>query len=197
MFYDMNEEHEHFKKLFYELYQPLCNHAYKYLNDRDESEDVVQELMIKIWETRKDLLNDKGLKYYLYVAVKNRCISQLRKRIHMLDIDEISIDAVEEFSEEKSSQDVNELIEKAFKGIPPKCLEIFKLSRLEKLSYKQISDKLGISVKTVENQMGKAIKQIREFVKQNHNSIVLFILYNFSQYTIGVLKEFVSYLKVV
>lgn len=193
----MNEDLKHFKQLFFELYKPLCNHAYKYLNDRDESEDVVQELMIKIWETRKDLLSDKSLKYYLYVAVKNRCISILRKNIYMLDIDEMSIDIVEEVTETKPLIDANELIENAFKGISPKCLEIFKLSRIEKLSYKQIAEKLEISVKTVENQMGKAIKHIREFIKQHPNLILFFKIWCFSHYIMGVLKEFVFYLKEV
>lgn len=193
----MNQDLKYFKQLFCELYQPLCNHAYKYLNDRAESEDVVQELMIKIWETRKDLLSDKSLKYYLYIAVKNRCISILRKKIYTLDIDEISTDIIEEVPETKPLMDANLLIENAFKGISPKCLEIFKLSRLEKLSYKQIAIKLEISVKTVENQMGKAIKHIREFIKQHHNLILLFKIWHFSHYIMGVLKEFVFYLKEV
>lgn len=193
----MNEDLKHFKQLFSELYQPLCNHAYKYLQDRDESEDVVQELMIKIWETRKDLLSEKSLKYYLFIAVKNRCITLLRKKNYMLDIDEMSIDIAEEIPETKPLPDANQLIEKAFNGIPPKCLEIFKLSRIEKLSYKQIAEKLEISVKTVENQMGKAIKHIREFVKQHPNLILLFKIWYFSHYIMGVLKEFVFYLKEV
>jgi RNA polymerase sigma-70 factor (family 1) len=193
----MNEDLKHFKQLFSELYQPLCNHAYKYLQDRDKSEDVVQELMIKIWETRKDLLSEKSLKYYLYIAVKNRCISILRKKIYMFDIDEMSADIAEEIPETNPLSDANQLIEQAFNGIPPKCLEIFKLSRIEKLSYKQIAEKLGISIKTVENQMGKAIKHIREFVKQHPNLIVFFKIWYFSHYIVGVLKEFVFYLKEV
>ncbi|MFH6991810.1 RNA polymerase sigma-70 factor [Flavobacterium sp. FlaQc-48] len=193
----MNEDLKEFKKLFLELYQPLCNHAYKYLQNRHESEDVVQELMIKIWETRKDLLSDNGLKYYLYVAVKNRCISILRKKIHMLDIDEIPMDIAQEIPETKPLVDANQLIEEAFNGISPKCLAIFKLSRIEKLSYKEIAEKLEISVKTVENQMGKAIKHIREFIRQHPNLIILFNIWYFSYSMMRVLKEFVFYLKEV
>ncbi|MBO9585309.1 MAG: RNA polymerase sigma-70 factor [Flavobacterium sp.] len=193
----MNDELKHFKQLFYELYQPLCNYAHKYLQDRDESEDVVQELMIKIWETRQDLLYEKGLKFYLYTAVKNRCISILRKKIYMLDIDEMSADIAEEIPETKPLINPDQLVENAFNGIPPKCLEIFKLSRIEKLSYKQIAEKLEISVKTVENQMGKAIRHIREFVKKHPNLILLSKYWYFSHYMMGVLKEFVFYLKEV
>ena len=61
----------------------------------------------------------------------------------------------------------------------------------------QIAEKLEISVKTVENQMGKAIKHIREFVKQHPNIIVFFKIWYFSYYIVGVLKEFVFYLKEV
>ena len=192
----MNEDQKFFKQLFYELYQPLCNYAYKYLHDRTESEDVVQELMIKIWETRKDLLYDPKLKYYLYTSVKNNCISILRKKIYTYNIEKMTSDIIEEVPENKPLTDPHQLIESAFNGISPKCLEIFKLSRLEKLSYKQIAEKLGISVKTVENQMGKAIKHIREFVKQHQILIILFKIGYFSC-CIGVLKEFSFYLKVV
>ncbi|SHE49021.1 RNA polymerase sigma-70 factor [Pedobacter caeni] len=163
----MQKDHTGFKELFHRDYQLLCNHAYKYLGDRDESEDVVQEVMIRFWELRKEMFNDPAAKYYLLTAVRNRCISALRKRIYMLSTEENEIEIADTVYTEKSELDVNHLIERAFENLSPKCAEVFKLSRMENLTYQQIATKLNISIKTVENQMGKAIKHMRNFISQH------------------------------
>lgn len=163
----MSTDEKNFKKLFYDNYQQLCNLAFKYLGDREESEDLVQNLMIRFWELKKEMINNPTAKYYLFTSVRNRCISVLRKKIHFINIDEIQIDIKDEIYEEKPNQDVEALVKTAFENIPPKCLEIFKMCRIQKLSYKEVAQKLNLSVKTVENQMGKAIKYIRQFIEQH------------------------------
>ena len=66
-----------------------------------------------------------------------------------------------------SGADPKILLAKAMEQLPPKCREVFMLSRLSGQTYQQIADSLGISVKTVENQMGKAIKTLKIFAKEN------------------------------
>ena len=62
--------------------------------------------------------------------------------------------------------DFDTLLKAALENLPPKCREVFILSRVSNLTYKQISDTLGISIKTVENQMGKALKILRAYIRQ-------------------------------
>ncbi|MBB2949560.1 MULTISPECIES: RNA polymerase sigma-70 factor [unclassified Sphingobacterium] len=173
----MNTESRAFKSLFYTHYQSLCNYAFKYLSDHDESKDVVQEVLIRFWEIKRDMISDPAAKYYLFTAVRNRCITILRKKIYNISTDELTLEVADEPYIEQPERDVQKLIQEAMDGLPPKCREVFTLSRVENLTYKQIAEKLNISIKTVENQMGKAIKHMREFIKKHAILILILLLY--------------------
>jgi len=69
--------------------------------------------------------------------------------------------------------DYDTLLKKALENLPPKCREVFVLSRVSNLTYKQISESLGISIKTVENQMGKALKILRAYIRQKQGLPVI------------------------
>lgn len=71
---------EIFKSRFNEHYTRLCSLAYEYVSDADDSEDIVQGLFITIWDKGKDALPDKEFAAYITTAVKNACISFLRKK---------------------------------------------------------------------------------------------------------------------
>lgn len=71
---------ELFRVRFEQHYPRLCSIAYGYVSDYDESEDIVQELFIHIWDKGKDCLPEQELTAYLTTAVKNRCISFLRRK---------------------------------------------------------------------------------------------------------------------
>ena len=173
-----------FQKLFHLHYNTLCMHAYKYLADPDESKDAVQEVFVKFWEIKQDMINDKNALYYLITAVRNNCISRLRKKVHSLSMEDetvyntLSDTPLEEKDEEDT--DIQALVEKALSLLPPKCGVVFRMSRIDKLTYQQIADELGISIKTVENQMGKAINIMREFARKNYipfAGLLLFIYF--------------------
>ncbi|QZT38973.1 RNA polymerase sigma-70 factor [Halosquirtibacter xylanolyticus] len=162
-----NKEMDAFHIFFDKHYAMLCSIAYNYLKDKCESKDVVQEVFIKIWTQKRELVEDPKAKYYLITAVKNNCVSLLRKKIHHYSVEEIPLeekhidqDCLEEF-------EPNQYIEKALETLPPKCAVIFKMSRLESMTYVEISEALQISIKTVENQMGKAIKSMKDFIKKH------------------------------
>ncbi|WP_407268835.1 RNA polymerase sigma-70 factor [Tenacibaculum maritimum] len=161
-----------FEILFKKSYKELSSVAYHYLKDEEESKDVVQEVFIKVWEKRKDLIEDPQAIFYLVTAVKNNCISKLRKKMQHLSVDDVMVRNIlkEDVSKESYSEeelDVYQFVNKALEELPPKCLIVFKLSRFDLLTYAQIAERLGISIKTVENQMGKAIKIMRSYIKEN------------------------------
>ena len=72
---------ELFKVRFEKHYPRLCSIAYGYVSDRDDSEDIVQETFIHIWDKGKDDLSEQDFVAYLTTAVKNRCISFLRRKL--------------------------------------------------------------------------------------------------------------------
>ena len=180
-----NSAHDKFQMFFNKHYQELCSVAYNYLKDESDSKDVVQEVFIKIWNNRVDLVDDPKAIYYLVTSVKNNCISLLRKQFHHLSVNEEEV--INKFMLETNIEPVEEkefniyeFVESALKELPPKCAIIFKMSRYDSMTYLQIAEKLDISVKTVENQMGKAIKIMRDYIKINPLPLsVLLLVFDF------------------
>lgn len=158
----------HYQKLFKKHYAVLCSYAYKYLQDKDESEDAVQDCFIRFWEIKKEMSVKKCALPYLFISVRNRCITVLRKRMIVVPAEEAM--ELRDDTEEDCLEniDIQELVQEALALLPPKCGIIFKMSRIEKNSYKEIADELNVSVKTVENQMGKAISILKEFAAKRN-----------------------------
>lgn len=157
-----------FKEIFSAEYSKLCRYALTYMQDEHAAEDVVQDTFIRIWETKQDLISSPDIRFYLVTAVRNNCISALRK----LKSSNISFpDSAPEGEAEpfltsrqhqEESDERNRKLRKALDTLPPKCKEVFLMTKMQGLSYKQVAEGLGISIKTVENQMGKALKMLRE-----------------------------------
>ena len=161
-----------FEALFRQHYQRLCSYAFTFLQDEESSEDIVQEVFIKIWEKQKLEIPDDQLKFYLFTAVRNNCLTRIQKskKIFFEELKDEDASAEMTLSVDKAEAGISpkELIAKAMDLLPPKCKEVFLLSRLSGQTYLQIANSLGISVKTVENQMGKAIRLLKSFAKENN-----------------------------
>ena len=164
------QDHSAFKGVFAELYGPLCSYAFSYLKAPDLCEDIVQEVFTRIWERRRDILHTDGVRFYLFTAVRNTCISYLRQEKKSQALAETGpeqhYDITIPSTRTNDDADFLRLLHEAIDTLPEKCREIFILSRLSKMKYKEIADVLGISVKTVENQIGKALKQVRVFLTE-------------------------------
>jgi RNA polymerase sigma-70 factor (family 1) len=159
------DEHA-FEKLFRMFYQRLCNYALSMVKDVDIAEEIVQDVLVTIWQTRTKLQLEHAIRPYLYKAVHNRCLNHFRHETVKLQHQHHEMANADAFSTAASSRlELNEVktrVEMGMHQLPPACREVFRLSRMEELSYKEIADFLGISVKTVENQMGKALKIMRK-----------------------------------
>lgn len=171
-----------FEALFKEHYNTLANYAYSILKNKENAEDVVQEVFIKLWQNTPDVIATPQVKFYLFTAIKNNCISVLRKEAKKLFVqpEDVHLAAQPDVVESGQPQtDITAVVNKALLALPPQCLVIFKLSRFGKLTYQQIADELGLSVKTVENQMGKALRIMRDQAKQHNVSfaVMLFVLF--------------------
>jgi RNA polymerase sigma-70 factor (ECF subfamily) len=155
-----------YEELFRKWYAPLCKMIFRILKDKDHTEDIVQEVFIKLWEKREDLSIDISLKSYLYRAAINAAYNYLEKnkRYPKLSIEELTIEIVSPSQAENDihAKELETKINNTLASLPEGCREVFILSRQEGLSYKEIAETLAISIKTVENQMGKALRIFRE-----------------------------------
>lgn len=171
-----------FREDFHQYYSTLCQYAFTILKDADLCEDVVQEVFLRVWEKKQELVGSKELRFYLFTAVRNNCLTALEKSRKYSTTSLNDHDAVAEqkelFPEKQNGKTYDELLAEALAQLPPKCREVFILSRMSKLTYQQIGDTLGISVKTVENQMGKALRTLRGFVKGLQYIIIIGIIFS-------------------
>lgn len=174
-----------FKFFFDTYYDNLCNFVNSYIRDETLAEDVVQNIFIYLWENRNSLPVNCSIKSYLYTASKNKSLNHLRNEKNKNRIVGELLTQAEFNSGEKADQflefeELRTVISSAIDVLPANCKTIYKLSRDEGLTNKEIAERLGISVKTVENQMTIAIRKIKDFLQPYHYQLfTLFIAVHF------------------
>lgn len=146
----------------------LAKYAYKYVRNSAIAQDLTQSVFLKIWELNGSW-NPRGtIQSYLYTAVKNQCLNQLKhtKVRDEWESEESSIPKRSRIRMEWEHSDRESRLDRAIKQaldtMPDKRREVFLLSRDEGLTYQEIADLLGITKKTVENHMGNALQHLRE-----------------------------------
>ncbi len=155
-----------FEEIFKKSHRRLCNLSYKIVGEKAASEDLVQELFVKLWKKRKTL-DVQDLKTYLNKSIVNASLNYLKssKNKVLLTIEstpEIGSNVTEEHLQ---LTELQVKIDLAVKKLPPKCQTIFALSRFEGMSSKEIAKYLDVSTKTVDNQIGIALSKLREELK--------------------------------
>lgn len=153
-----------FDCIYQRYFSKIYGAAYKRLQSRELTEEVVQELFISLWERRESLTISGTLEGYLFSAIKYLTIAQYKKNnlfeqyVATVLPSENDINFTEEMV---AFDELNEAYQKALQLLPERCREVFLLKRTG-LSQREISEKLDISEKTVENQMTKALKILRD-----------------------------------
>jgi len=157
--------------LFRKYYTRLCSYANKYFNDPEEAREVVQEVFIKIWEKKEEINPEESLSSYLFRITFNNSIHRLRHKkvatkyaeiYKLVYVDNTEISPHDSLIATELTYNISVAVRK----IPPKCRQVFNLSRVDGLKYTEIADTLKISVKTVEAQMSKALNILRLELKE-------------------------------
>ncbi|CAZ95064.1 RNA polymerase sigma factor [Zobellia galactanivorans] len=167
-----------FTYLVEQYHHRLCNYAYGLVNDKDVSEDIVQNVFIKIWKKRKALKDDINLKNYLYKSTYNEFIDHYRKIRPVFSLEKIHIESLSLFVEEDSGNSLEKLlleVKKEIENLPPKCKQAFLLSKQEGLTNIEISEYLGISIKSVEGHITKAFSILRKTLDKKSHGIFLLL----------------------
>lgn len=156
------------KELFQAYYTPVCNAIHRFIRDKNLVEDLAQEVFLRFWDKRQKINITSSVKAYLHRMAVNEALAHLRKnkRYHEEEFT-ADISSGEEVGAEEQYlyTELEDNIKAAIDSLPPKCRAVFQLSRYEELTYKEIAERMEISVKTVENQMGKALKVLRQKLK--------------------------------
>lgn len=156
--------------LFERYYEPLCNFAFLFLKKSGQTEELVSDVFIRIWQNREKHTKISHVKAYLYRSVKNAVISFLRKNRPVLD----ELSGIENISKHDITpesllvrKDIYDAVGSMIETMPHQAGLVFRMHKMDGLSYKEIASTLGLSVKTIENHMGKALRFVRELHTKN------------------------------
>lgn len=153
------------KAVFDQQYEQVCKVIFRFVQDPGLSEDLAQEVFVRFWQKRESIQVDSNLAAYLKRMAVNEALGYMRKKSRY-QADELPLHLpgkqAAAADESLETHELSENIQRAIQSLPPRCRTIFQLSRFEELSYREIAEKLDISIKTVENQMGKALKILRQ-----------------------------------
>lgn len=158
-----------FETYFRKLYLQLGMYALRIVGNADDAEDIVEEAFMKTWNTIAQGTDIPNFKAYMYRCVRNECVSFLRHRQELEDMDSIP-----EICDEVIDDSVRDArIWRAIDDLPGKCREIFLMSKRDGFSNEEIAEELDISIKTVKNQMTKAFSRLRESLASGHKPFFL------------------------
>lgn len=155
-----------FTGIYNRYHSLLYIYAQKKLLDKQESEDVVQEVLTTLWLKRSELVLHSSLASYLYTSVRNRAFDLFAHR----KIEARYLVSLEAFMKQNEGllpdaviheKDIRRLIEKEIQSLPPRMREIFELSRKESLSHREIAELLNLSEHTVATQIKRALRVLR------------------------------------
>lgn len=159
-----------FENIFKEYFNPLVNFVNRYLNNYENSREVVQNTFVKIWNYRNQIEVKTSTKAYLYQMTKNSMIDFIRSKKNIISVD--LTDKQIEFLQETTEDDldpyiVRQAFETAMSDLKNKPREIFTLNKFEGLTYEEISSHLNISKRSVEDNVARVSKHIKDKLK-NH-----------------------------
>lgn len=156
---------EAFTTLYKKYWKQVYNFSRLYLTSQSVAEEVVQEVFIKVWESRDFMREGDNFKGLLFIITRNLIFNMHRKNLNEDFYKMTVLSAMEnsyDIEEEIDAKNLGEYIDLLIADLPPRRREIFNLSRKENKSYKEISQLLDVSEKTVENQIGEALKFLRK-----------------------------------
>lgn len=166
-----------FTEIYTTYFPRMLRFARVYLINREEAENVVQDIFVNLWENRMLLEELRSPQAFLFTLVKRRCIDYLRKKLTVLykdgSLDEVEnhelqykLYSLEAFDENKSlNEDIERLLRDAIARLPEKCRRIFIESKINNKRNQEIADEMGLSVQTVKNQIMIAVRKLREGLK--------------------------------
>lgn len=159
-------------------HKKLCVYAYGLTKDHDKAEDIVQNVMVRIYKKRKLLKAERSLQSFLYKSVYNEFIDQYRKQKMVSPLEKKHMDALIDFvqHEDDDMERLIAIVKHEIGNLPPKCRETFLLSKEEGLSNLEIADYLNIYIKSVEAHITKAFSVLRSKIG-NRTHLLLFLMF--------------------
>ncbi len=164
-----------FTKLYERYWEKLYYVAYKHTQSAQESEDLIHEIFIDLWNNRKKIRIKKTVSSYIFTAIKYKIFrlydSKTVRKKYAESVNQKENNSSNITEMELSFNELYHLIEYEIDKLPERCKVIFKMRRMEEFSVEEVAEKLNISPNTIHNQMTKASKILKQNLKEYLNSI--------------------------
>jgi RNA polymerase sigma-70 factor (ECF subfamily) len=154
-----------FDTIFRAWYPPLVRYVEAMLRVRADAEEIAQEVLLELWRRRAQLAEQGSVQAYLFQSARNRALNHVRhERVEQRAAPYLtrSEGAPARADNEVIEAEIAEAITAAIASLPPRCREVFELSRIHGLKQTEIAESLGVTVKAVEAQMARALRTMRE-----------------------------------
>lgn len=161
-------DHAAFEALFRRYAAALCTFAQRYVESKAVAEELTQDLFCWLWDHRVGTAVPASVRAYLFAALRNRALNQLRHERVTLEFGEraarqaSNAATVPAADARLLADDLSAALNVAVRTMPLRCREVFSLVRDDHLSYAEVGEVLGISTKTVEIHMSRALALLRE-----------------------------------
>ena len=170
-----------FNELFDRYGKRLYHFSYAYLKSTEDAEEIVQEVFLKIWNNRKQLLVQESIDSYLFTIARNGILNTIRKsKSEQTYLNYLKANPGKNvlLDEELNFHELEKAYQSAIEQLSPRRKEVYLLSKVNSFSNAEIAEKLNISVKTVENQMTTALAEIRKNLRSlGFSGIIFFELF--------------------
>lgn len=172
----ISENEEGYVLLVELYYKKLLVYAYSLCNDYAQAQDIVQNVFLRVWERKGNLMVKQSVSGLLHRAVYNEFIDTVRKNKPSYPLDELYWSTLNSVTDEANNQlleDKITLVKKEVEHLPTKCKQVFLLSKRDGLTNVEIATYLNVSIKTVEYQIAHAYKVIRKRAEVKIKKLVL------------------------
>jgi RNA polymerase sigma-70 factor (ECF subfamily) len=178
-----------FNKLFNDYYRQFVRFAMGYIKDEAKAQDFVSDAFASYWEKVNLLPEETNAPGYILTIVRNNCLNYLQhKKIKQRTAQELTnhaqwvidtqINTLEACDPDKIfSEEIEIIIEKTINKLPERTAQIFKMSRFEHLSHRDIAEELSLTTKSVEYHITKTLNELRINLKDFLTILVLFCIY--------------------
>ena len=176
-----NASQEALQELYMFYYKRIARYIGLYVRYDGAVMELTSDVFFAVWENRLELPEIRNFNAYIYRIAKFKALNYLRKRnLPTVNLDEMPLDLFARTSTTPeddciSAETVRE-INRAIESLPPKCREVFRMSHIEGLSNREISERLGITLSTVENHIYNALKQLRQKLS-HYKMLILLTMY--------------------
>lgn len=166
-----------FRQLFDHWHQLLAGYVFRITESRELTEEIVQDVFLKIWMTRETLREIENFKHYLLVVSRNRSFDVLKKQLKEAQKKrEWEKDNKQRPVTEEAQPGFSNLIDAAIDSLPPRRKEVYLLSRHDRMTYQAIADRLGISKESVKTHLKLATVSISTYIRSRLVELIVFIV---------------------